>query len=79
MAKHKKKFEPIEEYKEIAKSITIIDIHNISIIDTCSKAKKIQKMDENFIYVSCSKDFDVFKIESDSNKETVSLFFNQTK
>jgi hypothetical protein len=75
MAGHKKRFE--REYKEIvkyAKSIAIIDIRSIGRVDTRNEAKKVRKMKEDFIYVSCSKDFDAFKIES-LDKETVTIRF----
>ncbi|CAB5187375.1 unnamed protein product [Rhizophagus irregularis] len=75
MQGHKDKFEPIEgKYKVIvkyAKSIAIIDIRSVNFADnTRSEAKNVQKLREDFIHVSCSKDFDAFKIES-LGKETV--------
>ncbi|RIA80313.1 hypothetical protein C1645_810492 [Glomus cerebriforme] len=78
MEEHKVSFEPLRgEYKEIvkyAKKIAIIDIRNIGIIDTHKETKNVQKMKEDFIYVSCSKDFNAFKIES-LGKETVIISF----
>jgi hypothetical protein len=80
MEKHRIKFEPsMGEYKEIvkyAKSIAIIDIRSIGIVDTRREAKNIWKMKKDFIYVSCSKDFDAFKIES-LGKETVTISFSK--
>ncbi|GBC21822.1 crinkler (CRN) family protein [Rhizophagus irregularis DAOM 181602=DAOM 197198] len=75
MQRHEDKFEPIAgKYKEIvkyAKSTAIIDIRSVNFTDnTRSEAKNVQKMRKDFIYVSCSKDFDAFKIES-FGKETV--------
>ncbi|EXX79029.1 hypothetical protein RirG_009560 [Rhizophagus irregularis DAOM 197198w] len=75
MQGHKDKFEPIEgKYKVIvkyAKSIAIIEIRSVNFADnTRSEAKNAQKLREDFIHVSCSKDFDAFKIES-LGKETV--------
>ncbi|CAB5393752.1 unnamed protein product [Rhizophagus irregularis] len=87
MKEHKARFEPSGEYEEIvkyAKSIAIIDIRSIGRLDTRIEAKKVWGKKEDFIYVSCSKDFDAFKIEC-LGKETVtisfriSLFFNQIK
>ncbi|CAG8628921.1 16400_t:CDS:2 [Funneliformis caledonium] len=78
MAEHEERFEPLSgEYKEIVKyaeSIAIIDIRSIGRIDTRSEAKKVRKMREHFIYVSCSKGFDAFKIES-LGKEIVTINF----
>ncbi|GBB86517.1 hypothetical protein RclHR1_12940004 [Rhizophagus clarus] len=78
MVKHKARFEPLSgEYKEIvkyAKNIAIIDIRSIGIVDTRSEAKNVRKMKEDFIYVSCSKDFVAFKIES-LGKEIVTISF----
>ncbi|GBB93599.1 hypothetical protein RclHR1_00220033 [Rhizophagus clarus] len=78
MAKHKKRFDPIEgECKEIvkyAKSVAIIVIRSIDILEDCSEAKKVQEIKTDFIHVSCFKDFDTFKIES-FGKETVTVRF----
>ncbi|CAI2169618.1 7253_t:CDS:2 [Funneliformis geosporum] len=78
MAEHKERFDPIGgEYKEIvkyAKSIAIIDIRSIGILDDRSEAKKVREIKKDFIHVSCSKDFDAFKIES-LGKETVTIRF----
>ncbi|CAB4441285.1 unnamed protein product [Rhizophagus irregularis] len=67
MKGHKDRFEPGGKYKEIvkyAKSIAIIDIRSIGRVDTRNEAKKVREMKADFIYVSCSKNFDEFKIES---------------
>ncbi|PKY48519.1 hypothetical protein RhiirA4_422234 [Rhizophagus irregularis] len=77
MAEYKRRFEPGGEYKEIvkyAKSIAIIDIRSIGRVDTHNEAKKVQEMKADFIYVSYSKDFDAFKIES-LGKEPVIISF----
>ncbi|CAB4435487.1 unnamed protein product [Rhizophagus irregularis] len=78
MTEHKDKFDPIEgEYKEIvkyAKSIAIIDIRSIGILDDLSEAKKVREIKKDFVHVSCSKDFNKFKIES-LGKETVIVQF----
>ncbi|RGB35974.1 hypothetical protein C1646_667324 [Rhizophagus diaphanus] len=79
MAKHKRRFEPGGEYKEIvkyAKSITIIDICSIGRVDTRNEAKKVQEMKADFIYVSSSKDFDAFKIESLGKEPVIIRFQN---
>ncbi|RGB35065.1 hypothetical protein C1646_742447 [Rhizophagus diaphanus] len=68
---HKARFEPSGEYEEIvkyAKSIAIIDIH--------SEAKKVQRKKKDFIYVSCSEDFDAFKIECLGKKTAIIRFKN---
>ncbi|RGB40290.1 hypothetical protein C1646_800026 [Rhizophagus diaphanus] len=73
MKGHKDRFEPGGKYKEIvkyAKSIAIIYIRSIGRVDTRNEAKKVREMKADFIYVSCSKDFDAFKIES-LGKETL--------
>ncbi|GBB97773.1 hypothetical protein RclHR1_30620001 [Rhizophagus clarus] len=71
MAEHTVRFDTLKgEYKEIvkyAKSIAVIDIR--------SEVKKVQKLREDFIYVSWSEDFDAFKIES-LGKETVTIRFH---
>ncbi|CAB5379351.1 unnamed protein product [Rhizophagus irregularis] len=75
MKKHKDRFESEEKYEKIvkiAKSIAIIDIRSIGRSDTCNEAKGVWEMKADFIYVSCSKNFDAFKIES-LDKETVSI------
>ncbi|PKY49591.1 hypothetical protein RhiirA4_528156 [Rhizophagus irregularis] len=75
MKGHKDRFEPKGKYEKIvkiAKSIAIIDIHSIGRGDTCNEAKGVREMKADFIYVSCSKNFDAFKIES-LGKETVSI------
>ncbi|RHZ65020.1 hypothetical protein Glove_319g150 [Diversispora epigaea] len=57
MAKHSR-FEPTREYKEIvkyAKHIAIIDIRN--------EPRKVRKLQKDFIYVSCSENYNAFKIE----------------
>ncbi|PKY32555.1 hypothetical protein RhiirB3_420212 [Rhizophagus irregularis] len=77
MKEHKARFEPSGEYEEIvkyAKSIAIIDIRSIGRLDTRIEAKKVWGKKEDFIYVSCSKDFDAFKIEC-LGKETVTISF----
>ncbi|CAB4419623.1 unnamed protein product [Rhizophagus irregularis] len=77
MKEHKARFEPSGEYEEIvkyAKSIAIIDIRSIGRLDTRIEAKKVRGKKEDFIYVSCSKDFDAFKIEC-LGKETVTISF----
>ncbi|EXX77501.1 hypothetical protein RirG_023160 [Rhizophagus irregularis DAOM 197198w] len=77
MKEHKARFEPSGEYEEIvkyAKSIAIIDIRSIGRLDTRIEAKKVWEKKEDFIYVSCSKDFDAFKIEC-LGKETVTISF----
>ncbi|RHZ52590.1 hypothetical protein Glove_460g69 [Diversispora epigaea] len=66
MTEYSKRFEPAEEYKEIiryAKSIAIIDV--------CNESKKIQKLQEDFIYVSCSENYDAFKIECLGKKSLI--------
>ncbi|RGB40141.1 hypothetical protein C1646_688324 [Rhizophagus diaphanus] len=68
MQGHEDKFEPI--VGKYAKSIAIIDIRSVNFTNTRSEAKNVQKMRKDFIYVSCSQDFDAFKIES-LGKETV--------
>ncbi|CAH1765649.1 11340_t:CDS:2, partial [Entrophospora sp. SA101] len=58
MTKHSRRFEPVGEYKEIvryAKSIAIIDIRN--------EKKKVRKLHKDFIHVSCSENYNAFKIE----------------
>jgi len=58
MAEHSRRFEPAGRYEEIvrcAKSIAIIDIR--------SESKKIRKLQKDFIHVSCSENYDMFKIE----------------
>ncbi|CAB5291204.1 unnamed protein product [Rhizophagus irregularis] len=75
MKKHKDRFESEEKYEKIvkiAKSIAIIDIRSIGRGDTCNEAKEVWEMKADFIYVSCSKNFDAFKIES-LDKKTVSI------
>ncbi|CAB5356761.1 unnamed protein product [Rhizophagus irregularis] len=77
MKEHKARFEPLGECEEIvkyAKSIAIIDIRSIGRLDTHIEAKKVRGKKEDFIYVSCSKDFDAFKIEC-LDKETVTISF----
>ena len=77
MKGHKARFEPSGDYEEIvkyAKSIAIIDIRSIGILDIRSEAKKIQGKKNDFIYVSCSEDFDAFKIEC-FGKKTVTVSF----
>ncbi|RHZ80840.1 hypothetical protein Glove_131g40 [Diversispora epigaea] len=58
MAEYSRRFEPVGEYKEIvryAKSIAIIDI--------CNESKKVRKLQKDFVYVSCSENYNTFKIE----------------
>ncbi|RGB43525.1 hypothetical protein C1646_737945 [Rhizophagus diaphanus] len=69
MKKHKDKFEPSGIYEEIVKYAK-----NIAIIDIRSEAKKVRGKKKDFIYVSCSEDFDAFKIEC-LGKETVIIRF----
>ncbi|CAG8598094.1 8930_t:CDS:2 [Diversispora eburnea] len=57
-AEHSRRFEPAGKYKEIvryAKSIAIIDVR--------SESKKVRKLQRDFIHVSCSENYDAFKIE----------------
>ncbi|CAB4475965.1 hypothetical protein RhiirA1_495218 [Rhizophagus irregularis] len=75
MKKYKDRFESEEKYEKIvkiAKSIAIIDIRSIGRGDTCNEAKEVWEMKADFIYVSCFKNFDAFKIES-LDKKTVSI------
>ncbi|GES73588.1 heat shock protein Hsp70 family protein [Rhizophagus clarus] len=77
MEDHKTRFGPSGDYEEIvlyAKSIAIIDIRSIGILDTRIEAKKVLGKKEDFIYVSCSENFDAFKIEC-LGKETVTIRF----
>ncbi|CAG8469981.1 1580_t:CDS:2, partial [Ambispora gerdemannii] len=58
MTEHSRRFEPAGEYEEIvryAKSIAIIDIR--------SESKKVRKLQKDFIHVSCSENYNAFKIE----------------
>ncbi|CAB4419098.1 unnamed protein product [Rhizophagus irregularis] len=82
MAKHKRRFEPGGKYKEIVKyvkSIAIIDICSIGSVDIYNEAKKVQEMKVDFIYVSCLKDFDAFKIESLGKKPVIISFQNSVR
>ncbi|GES91231.1 crinkler (CRN) family protein [Rhizophagus clarus] len=77
MEDRKARFGPSGDYEEIvlyAKSIAIIDIRSIGILDTRIEAKKVLGKKEDFIYVSCSENFDAFKIEC-LGKETVTIRF----
>ncbi|GBC05838.1 hypothetical protein RclHR1_06470001 [Rhizophagus clarus] len=77
MEDHKARFGPSGDYEEIvlyAKSIAIIDIRSIGILDTRIEAKKVLGKKEDFIYMSCSENFDGFKIEC-LGKETVTIRF----
>lgn len=71
MTEHAERYDSLTgEYKKIvkyAKSISVIDIR--------SEVKEVRKLREDFIYVSCSENFDAFKIES-LGKETVTIRFH---
>ncbi|RHZ84668.1 hypothetical protein Glove_78g162 [Diversispora epigaea] len=58
IAEHSKRFEPAEEYKEIVRYA-----NSIAIIDIRSESKKVRKLQKDFIHVSCSENYDAFKIE----------------
>jgi hypothetical protein len=64
MAEHKARFGPSTGDYKYAKSIAIIDIR--------SESKKVQNLKKDFIHVSYSKDYNVFKIES-LGKETITV------
>ncbi|PKC07234.1 hypothetical protein RhiirA5_418466 [Rhizophagus irregularis] len=70
MAKHTKKF---DETTEIYKEITLY-AKSIAIVDICSESIKVQKLKENFVHVSYSKNYDAFKIEC-LGRDTMNINF----